>query len=75
MHYHSLGIVTEGHILGLEEAVLSQAYVNYGCTVEALVDSELFRIEKLSFINKLSSQTQAWNAIYTKSENWMKRGH
>lgn len=53
---HKIGIVNEGHILGLEEAVLAPTTPSvYGFTVTCLQDSELFRIEKTSFVNKLTS--------------------
>jgi hypothetical protein len=48
--------VTEGHILGLEEAVMApMSAVNYGCTAVCINEAEIFRIEKASFVNKLST--------------------
>mgnify|MGYP006901785112 CR=1 FL=1 len=67
--------MTEGHILGLEEAVIAPlTAANYGCTAFCVADAEIFRLEKTSFVSKLSTQTAAWNAIHAKSISWMKRG-
>lgn len=72
---HHLGIISEGHILGLEEAVFSPGSDSlYGCTVTCVEEAEVFRIEKYSFVSKLSVQTQAWQLLHRKCINWMRRG-
>lgn len=68
---HTLGIVQDGHILGLEEAVLSppqQSHVNYHHSLVCLtMSASLYKLDRSSFIGKLVTQQGAWQSLIAKA--------
>jgi CRP-like cAMP-binding protein len=69
-----LGQVQEGHILGLEEAVLPPQTKPYKHTIVCdSMKAELYRVEKSSFIAKLTSQAGPWADLHSKALASIKR--
>lgn len=71
---HVVGIVSKGHLLGIEDAVIAKApYYTTGAIVSQAV--ELYRIDREQFSNILKP-TFAWNVLVKKSienvQNWYK---
>ena len=70
----TVGYVQEGHILGLEEAVLPPHTQPYSKTAIChSMHAELYRIDKQSFINKLQPQVNHWADLCRKATAGVKR--